>query len=129
MTPDDVVRLLALACPPTMTAEDATITQAEVAQLLDLAISMRPQLLALAAAAGDGPRRQMSADDVIQLRHNRERTGPRAVLATPPVAPLGTTPRSGPTVLPMASSHTYWDKPGSDPRAVLATHPTAPLKV
>ena len=119
MTPDDVVRLLALAWPlEPVTADNAVITEREVEHLLELAVSMQPQLAALAAAAA------AAAAERSKRARKRPRTEPAPLqtrqkpraplLALPMAASHSSTtqkPRKALAALPMATSHTYWDKP------------------
>ena len=116
MTPDDVIRLLSLSCPVELTtADNAMITQAEIAQLLELATSMRPQLLALAAAAAAAEcplGRKRSIESAIAPAAHRHK--PRAGLTALPMAASHSyieKPRAGLAALPMAVSHSYIEKP------------------
>jgi len=139
MTPDDVVRLLALAWPlEPVTADNAVITEREVEHLLELAVSMQPQLAALAAAAAAAAaerskrarKRPRTEPAPLQTRqkprapllalpmaasHSSTTQKPRKALAALPMAASHSSttqkPRKALAALPMATSHTYWDKP------------------
>jgi len=105
MTPDDVVCLLALACPvEPLTAENAVITTREVEQLIELAVSMASQQ---AAAAEQRRRKRPRTESPLQAQAAQK---PRVQLLALPMAVSHSAqkPRKALVALPMAKSHSYY---------------------
>jgi len=102
MTPDDVVCLLALACPvEPLTAENAVITTREVEQLIELAVSMASQQ---AAAAEQRRRKRPRTESPLQAQAAQK---PRVQLLALPMA-VSHSARKALVALPMAKSHSYY---------------------
>jgi len=108
MTPDDVVRLLALARPvEPLTAENAVITMTEVEQLIELAVSMASQQAA--AASAEQRRRKRPRTESVPLQAQAAQKPRVQLLALPmAVSHSAQKPRKALVALPMAKSHSYY---------------------